>query len=105
MNLKNLIAVTLLFFVFSYAASAQEKYSYATVTLTGQVLSVSTENDFTETKINKDDFKKSAFGTDFGPLLKKVNEMGKEGWEVYNNTDLSFMQGVHIITYYLKKKN
>ena len=99
-----IITTALLFFAFSMALSAQEKYTYATVSLTGQLLSVSTESDFTEVKLGKDDFKKSVLFLDLGPLLKKVNEMSKQGWEVFSTSDVSYTPNLHQLVYHLRKK-
>lgn len=52
------------------------------------------------------DFKSTNMGDDMSALLTKVNDLAKDGWEVYhiNNTLTTASSTSCVVVYYLKKK-
>jgi hypothetical protein len=110
MKFKTLLATTLLFFLFIANTHAQEKYVYASVTLNrsynGNFLSISKAGDYQETKLGNSDFKSTNMSDDMSALLTKVNDLAKDGWEVYwvNNTLSTSSSTSFQVVYYLRKK-
>ncbi|HLP22272.1 MAG TPA: hypothetical protein VK174_18285 [Chitinophagales bacterium] len=75
---------------------AQDKYEYATVRVKGLKIGVATSANPTYQlfDIGKDDFDVA--------LIKKVEEMSQQGWEIYNTTSVGASENIYFLR---KKKN
>ncbi len=99
MKTIKLTILSLVFFAFTISVHAQDKYQFAIVAMTSpnHTLYVSINGEtYQEIKAEKGELCGSLCYT---PLLKKVNEMQDQGWEVFS-TD----KGVYEMFYHLRKK-
>lgn len=100
MTTKIKTALLILFFLFAMltGVQAQDKYEFA----------VASTFDITRLAVTKHTTEYLTFqkGLDpFGELIKKVEEMSKEGWEVYNSIPCFIQNGsVNGHVYYLRRK-
>jgi len=90
------ILFTLILMLSVACLQAQDKYEYATVRQTLVTLRVTTSKGTEEIKLEK----MKIFDVEVN-LLKKVEELNEQGWEVYNTTSVP---EVPEIMYYLRKK-
>ncbi len=99
------------FFLFASALclQAQGVYEYDAVTYTyfgsGNYyqIGVSISNNYVGTTQVKSKFESKGAFSDLTPLLEKVNELAKEGWEVYS-TSTSPLSSAPQLTYNLRRK-
>jgi hypothetical protein len=94
MKLKSVFLTSLLTLLFIGGVVAQDKYEFATVKLRGVKIEVATSANSSSQvfELGKDDFEVA--------IIRKVEEMNQQGWEVYNVTYASVGASV----YYLRRK-
>jgi len=97
--MKKAIFTILFFGVLQFAFSQEEKiYDYATLTMTGWELTMSTSNGVNEKISYKGKEDAGAFKFTF--LFKKVNEFEEKGWEVIS----SGFSGGTFTSYFILRK-
>lgn len=106
MNPKTIFISVFFLFASALCLQAQETYEYSTVTYFHDggtfYLSVSTGDNYIETKV-KSKFTSKGFFNDLTPLLEKVNELSKDGWEVYSTSSTGNLN-MEPMTYHLRRK-
>ncbi len=95
MKTKSLLLTAILSLLIVSGAWAQEKYEYAIV----KIATLNEINFVTADNIESIKTQSSQIDKD---VIKKVNELSNQGWEVYNTTASN---SVFIIYYLRKKKN
>ena len=108
--MKSFLATIILTLVMACNSYSQETYQYAQVTLSrstnGNFVSISKADGYQETKIPMANFKSTLLGDDVSPLLAKVNELAKDGWEVWRVSDYmaSSSSTASCMVYFMRKK-
>jgi hypothetical protein len=110
MNFKTRIAaIAILLFAGLNRLGAQEKYDLAVVgylydTPKSHIV-VSTNGDkFEQYDVERDELQGKVWGISMTPLLKQVNKMQAEGWEVVGGLTTSGLPAVSLFYYSLRKK-
>lgn len=108
--MKGFFATVIVVLALAFNSYGQEAYQYAQVTLSrstnGNFVSVSKAEGYQETRIPMASFKSTLLGDDVTPLLAKVNELAKEGWEVWRVSDYmaSTASTASCMVYFMRKK-
>jgi hypothetical protein len=111
MNLKKTIAafITLLIIGGSTVLNAQEKYDLAVVGYLYDtpkshiVVSINGEK-FEQYDVEREELQGKVWGITMNPLLKQVNKLQSEGWEVVGGLTTSGLPSVSLFYYSLRKK-
>jgi hypothetical protein len=110
MNIKRTItAITVLLFTSVSFLNAQDKYDLAVVGYLFDtpkshiVISINGEK-FEQVDVERDELQGKVWGISMNPLLKHVNKMQAEGWEVVGGLTTSGLPAVSLFYYSLRKK-
>ena len=89
-------------FVAARAPLAGKQYDYVTLVQRGEYLKISSTPDhFEEQRIKLD---KSGYEGNFNPLFAKVNEYEAQGYELVENTGLTFGPGGAFASYVMLRR-
>ena len=108
MKMKSIFLLA--FFTFSTAGlSAQEKYDLAVVgyfydTPKCHVYTSLNVEKFEQLDIEREELGNKPWGTHMNPLIKQVNKLQSEGWEVVGGLNASGLPAASLFYYNLRKK-
>lgn len=99
-----LLITTLSLLVFTFTATAQqnEVYEYLTIAHWGHNLKIGYgDGEFEEINIKEE---RTRDATDHRPLLKRISDFEKEGWELFSTEFIYPSSGLDIIMYAVMRK-
>jgi hypothetical protein len=108
MKIKSFLFLALFAF-FSIGLSAQEKYDIAVVgyfydTPKCHVYTSINGEKFEQVDIEREELTNKPWGTNMNPLIKQVNKLQSEGWEVVGGLNASGLPSASLFFYNLRKK-
>jgi hypothetical protein len=109
MKLKTTLGLAFLMFAGGHVLSAQEKYDLAVVgylydTPKSHVVVSLNGDKFEQIDVERDELQGKVWGISMNPLLKQVNKMQAEGWEVVGGLTTSGLPAVSLFYYSMRKK-
>lgn len=109
MKLKTIFVLLSAFFAGTCILKAQDKYDLAVVgylydTPKSHIVVSLNGDKFEQFDVERDELQGKVWGISMNPLIKQVNKMQNEGWEVVGGLTTSGLPAVSLFYYSMKKK-
>jgi hypothetical protein len=103
---KASLIIGLLIFMLTTSINAQSNYEFTIISFYPYFrdLEISTASDYKRLKIERSEINGN---NDVSYVIKEIEKMTKEGWELFNTNSNSFLDGTNYknaYTFYLRKK-